>query len=266
MLLFKVIMKLRVILALVICLVHNCSSVSKIINGELAVEGQFPHMVQLSIQRVNSTKYCGGSLLDSRWVLTAAHCIKDMVTAKAYLGSVFLRTMLVKTKIVDASLHPLYKNVNAHDIALVKLEKPVHFGDRIQPINLPPRSQDPNEFDEKSLLLVPGFGETKNGSQSNLYLRFVNMRAITNEQCSFEWGWSIKKTFMCANGVNSVNHTTCNGDSGNGLIAEEDEGKATILGIVSYGNQGCVGKPKVFTRVASYLEFIHSVTGINIGN
>lgn len=43
---------------------------SKIINGELAVEGQFPHMVQLSIRRKEATKYCGGSLINSQWVLT----------------------------------------------------------------------------------------------------------------------------------------------------------------------------------------------------
>jgi secreted trypsin-like serine protease len=43
---------------------------SKIVNGELAVEGQFPHMVQLSIRRREATKYCGGSLIDSQWVLT----------------------------------------------------------------------------------------------------------------------------------------------------------------------------------------------------
>lgn len=204
-------------------------------------------------------------MIDSRWVLTAAHCIKEMVTAKAYLGSVFIRTMLVKMKIVDASIHPLYKNINAHDIALVRLEKPVDFNDKIQPINLPHRHQDPKEFEGNSHLLVPGFGETKNGSQSNLYLRFVQMRPITNEHCSHAWGWNMKLNLMCANGVNSANHTTCNGDSGNGLIAQGEE-EATILGIVSYGAPGCVGKPKVFTRVSSYLDFIHSVTGIELKN
>jgi hypothetical protein len=46
------------------------STNSKIVNGELAVEGQFPHMVQLSIRRREATKYCGGSLIDAQWVLT----------------------------------------------------------------------------------------------------------------------------------------------------------------------------------------------------
>jgi secreted trypsin-like serine protease len=48
------------------------ASSSKIINGELAVEGQFPYMVQLAIKRKEATKYCGGSLIDAQWVLTVS--------------------------------------------------------------------------------------------------------------------------------------------------------------------------------------------------
>lgn len=188
-----------------------------------------------------------------------------MISAKAYLGSVFMRTMLLKLKIVDASMHPDYKNINAHDIALVKLEKPVSFNERIQPIKLPARHQTPTDTFINATLFVTGFGETKNGSQSNLYLRFVKMQAITGDDCSNEWGWKMRETLICARGLNNFNQTTCNGDSGNGLITK-GENDAIVYGIVSYGAPGCLGKPKVFTRVASYLEYIHSVTGIEIRN
>ena len=50
-------------------------SSSKIVNGHLAVEGQFPHMVQLSIRRREATKYCAGSLIDEQWVLTVSKVI-----------------------------------------------------------------------------------------------------------------------------------------------------------------------------------------------
>lgn len=188
-----------------------------------------------------------------------------MISAKAYLGSIFMRTMQVKLDVIDASVHPLYKNINAHDIALVKLERPVIFNDRIQPIQLPARHQTPNDEFYNSTLFVPGFGETKNASQSNLFLRYGTMRAISNEECGREWGWKFKDNFLCAHGLRSLNETTCNGDSGNGLIVK-DSNVSIVLGIVSYGSPGCIGKPKVFTRVAFYLDYIQSVTGIEIKN
>lgn len=258
-------MKFLVISLVLFALVTQIWCFPKIINGELAVKGQFPHMVQLAIKKNNSTKYCGGSLIDPSWVLTAAHCCQDMMSAKAFLGSIFMRTMPLKLKVVDAAIHPLYKNINAHDIALLKLEKPVEFSELIQPVNLPARHQAATSSFIDSLLSVPGFGLTKNSSQSNLHLRFVRMRAITNEECENEWGWPFKENFVCAQGFDSFNHTTCNGDSGNGLIRKDDS-ETTIFGIVSYGAPGCVGKPKVFTRVASYLDFIKAVTGMEKKN
>lgn len=132
-----------------------------------------------------------------------------MFSATAYLGSIFMRSMLLKMKIVDASIHPLYESVNAHDIALLKLEKPVVFSDRIKAINLPARHQTPIKSFINATLLVPGFGDTKNGSQSNLYLRYVKMKAIKNEECGEKWGWKFKESLLCAQGLNNPNQTTC---------------------------------------------------------
>jgi secreted trypsin-like serine protease len=167
--------------------------------------------------------------------------------------------MPVKMKIVDVVVHSKFENVNAHDIALAKLEAPVEFTDTIKPIKLPARNQNFST----SILYVAGFGDTKNASQSMLYLRYVKMKQITNRECSMEWMWTIKNSQMCSLGLNNFNHTTCRGDSGSGLI-EKHEDSATVLGIVSYGAIGCLGKPKVFTRVSSYLDFIHDVTNIEI--
>lgn len=163
----------------------------------------------------------------------------------------------MKLKIIDVIIHPSYINVNKHDIALVKLERSVNFTENIQPISLPEKSQNQTE----DVLYVSGFGDTKNGSQSMLYLRYVRMKEISNEECSKEWGWRMNESQLCAVGQEHLNHTTCRGDSGSGVI-HRTTNKTVILGIVSYGAPGCLGKPKVFTRVSSYLDFIHAVTNI----
>lgn len=167
--------------------------------------------------------------------------------------------MPVKMKISDVVVHPKFVNVNGYDIALLKLEKSVNFTENIQPINLPRKSK----FLTNSTLFVAGFGNTKNASQSMLYLRYVKMKQITNDECGSYWGWKITDTLLCGLGKNNFNHTTCIGDSGSGII-EKNGNSSTLLGIVSYGPPGCLGKPKVFTRVTSYLNFIRSVTKIDI--
>ena len=64
---------MKVVVAfLLVAAVQKSSAVPKIINGELAKEGEFPHMVQLSIKRKDSIKYCGGSLITDQWVLTVS--------------------------------------------------------------------------------------------------------------------------------------------------------------------------------------------------
>lgn len=184
-----------------------------------------------------------------------------MISAKAYLGSVFWRKMPIRMKIVDVVVHEKYVSINAHDIALARLENPVNFTDNIQPAQLPSKME--NLYN--SIIFVPGFGETKNASQSMLHMRFIRMREITNHECGMAWGWDMDGNKMCALGINSIDHTTCKGDSGNGIVTKDEKG-ATVLGIVSFGPPGCLGKPKVFTRVSKYLDFIQAVTKIDIEN
>lgn len=54
-------------------------SIFSIINGEMALPTEFPHMVALGYAN-NKNGYdfdCGASIIADRWLVTAAHCIKD---------------------------------------------------------------------------------------------------------------------------------------------------------------------------------------------
>lgn len=60
---------------------------SRIVGGQDAVEGEFPWMVSLQIKK--NGHVCGGSLINERWLVTAAHCVQDDGKYKCVVLSMF---------------------------------------------------------------------------------------------------------------------------------------------------------------------------------
>ena len=60
----------------------------RIVGGEEAVDGEFPWQVSLrQITGVGATHFCGGSVIDKDWVLTAAHCCAGQVRRRLAVSS-----------------------------------------------------------------------------------------------------------------------------------------------------------------------------------
>ncbi|GFO33011.1 serine protease [Plakobranchus ocellatus] len=138
------------------CGVSSVNSNFRKFGGEEAQRHEFPWQVSLMH---NGQHWCGGTLIDDQWVLTAAHCF------------------------------------STHDIALVKLKSPVNITrDNVRAACLPSR----NETFENQMCVVTGWGNDHTGN-SQRHLQKVSIPVQSNAKCNewLEGEW-VTSNMMCA--------------------------------------------------------------------
>ncbi|XP_053662965.1 brachyurin-like [Anopheles marshallii] len=237
----------------------------RITNGQEATPGQFPYQIALLIDFSQGTALCGGSVLTRNFILTAAHCVVEKASTLA-MGGVAIMGVHNRTAREDSQQrirftssgirrHPQFNSTSLrNDIAIVRLDSSMSFTARIQPIRLPARS-DVRLFGGY-IGTVSGFGRTSDTSWSiSAVLRYTTNAIMTNTECVTQWSYdTISNQNLCMWGTGG--RSTCNGDSG-GPLAIQD-GDPIQIGVVSFVSaRGCtVGKPSVYTRVSSYVDWI----------
>jgi trypsin len=215
-----------------------------VVNGSTAGEGQFPFMA--SLQDGSGFAFCGGSVISSGWVLTAAHCVPDADATDLYV--VTGRTDLAdttkgqRTKVSKVFVNPAYAD-SAHDSALLQLSTPTSA----TPIALAGAADDDLEA-TGAPVTVAGWGDTLPtlGLFSSNTLLYADLDVVSDRECG-----QTNLGFDAATGVcaASLLKDSCQGDSGGPLFATK-AGRSVQVGIVSYGQSCAVPKfPGVYSEV-----------------
>eukprot|EP00090_Calanus_glacialis_P022801 TRINITY_DN35120_c0_g1_i1.p1 TRINITY_DN35120_c0_g1~~TRINITY_DN35120_c0_g1_i1.p1 ORF type:complete len:289 (+),score=61.25 TRINITY_DN35120_c0_g1_i1:30-869(+) len=225
----------------------------RIIGGVPAKPNQYPWQVALLSGQFSSRPFCGGSLLSSDTVLTAAHCVNSY--SLPYVGFPKDDVTLQNAEKIQASQvlrHPYYSG-STNDFAIIKLSTPVMFDDSTQPICLP----NPNTNYDDNLAEVTGWGVTNTIPSDDLMT--VNVTTMTNEECQelhdkYSPNAVIDSNMICAG---DPGKDSCQGDSGGPMITlSEDGAYFSQIGVVSWGI-GCASKtPGVYSRVTKQLYWI----------
>ncbi|GBM89517.1 Suppressor of tumorigenicity 14 [Araneus ventricosus] len=124
------------------------STTDRVTHGTETLAGEWPWTVAISKAENGETPkiICGGALLDTRTVLTAAHCLTDAENFILFFGK-YNRSVQDDDQEVKVGrsyqliLHPDFnEDVYDNDIAIVKFQPDVIYSERIQPICLPTRN------------------------------------------------------------------------------------------------------------------------------
>ncbi|XP_056241364.1 chymotrypsin-like elastase family member 2A isoform X1 [Seriola aureovittata] len=264
-----------VILALFVAGAYGCGlptyppTITRVVGGDDVRENSWPWQVSLQY-RSGSNFYhtCGGTLISSQWVLTAAHCISSR-TYRVYLGKHNLKS---NNEVGSIAISPakiiVHENWDSYrirnDIALIKLETPVTFSDTIMAACLPTSGDiQPNG----APCYVTGWGRLWTGGPIADILQQALLPVVGHSICNRYdwWGSLVTDKMVCAGGDGQL--ASCNGDSGGPLNCQSPDGSWEVHGVVSFGSSmGCnyPKKPSVFTRVSAYIPWINNVSGKNL--
>ncbi|KAM8710620.1 hypothetical protein ACLKA7_017272 [Drosophila subpalustris] len=232
---------------------------SIITNGYAAYEGKAPYIVSLSLRRdgSNSVTLCGGSIIASTWVLTAAHCTNNQHYVDIHYGSNWRWDSRYSYRVRNTNFiqHRLWPNTNGNDIALIRTPH-FNFNSKVNRIKLPAYNQRHQTF-ENWWAVACGWGGQANGQLAD-WLQCVDLQIMGNNECSRTYG-SIPNGILCIRTPGGK--STCGGDSGGPLVTHDNP---TLVGVTSFvSGAGCTaGHPAGFTRVTAHLDWIRQNSGV----
>ncbi|KAL3285737.1 hypothetical protein HHI36_000264 [Cryptolaemus montrouzieri] len=262
---------------------------NRIFGGEQADLDEFPWMALIEYEKSDKRRgfYCGGVLINKRYILTAAHCIKGRDLPKTWklfsarLGEYDTESVkdcinngfssecsdpVLDVPIEEAIAHEQFDpyDVNQyHDIGLLRLATEVTYTQFINPICLPLSNQERRKSYTGLRLTVAGWGKTETKSESNIKLK-VQVPVKSLRDCNYVYSSRVhlENSQLCAGGEKGKD--SCRGDSGGSLMTVSSNKQGEVnwyaVGIVSFGPTPCGlgGWPAVYTRVSKYVPWIIS--------
>ncbi|XP_062955320.1 cationic trypsin-3-like isoform X2 [Cynocephalus volans] len=225
----------------------------KIVGGYTCTKNSVPYQASLSS---SSSHFCGGSLIDAQWVVSAAHCYKSKIQVR--LGEHNIAVVEGTEQFINSAKvikHPKFNSYTLdNDIMLIKLSSAATLNSEVSTISLPSSCASSG-----TKCLISGWGNTlSSGTNYPDLLQCLEAPILSDSSCQKAYPGEITSNMICV-GYLEGGKDSCQGDSG-GPVACNGE----LQGIVSWG-YGCAQKnnPGVYTKVCNYVSWIQETIAAN---
>ncbi|XP_070596615.1 transmembrane protease serine 12-like [Erythrolamprus reginae] len=246
-------------------LMKNSTMQTRIVGGRDAMPGAWPWQINLQVYEAGKgyLPMCGGSLINTSIVLTAAHCFKisedpalwTVVIGLHQIGKDYSHT--IRRRIKAIHIHPNFvKETYDNDIAVIILVRSIKFNDYVHPICLPTTNLSINE---EAPCYITGWGYKREKGDISIILQEAQIKIIPRKRCNkLTWyNQSITLNMICA-GFPYGGIDSCQGDSGGPLACYLPTAKFYLIGITSFGH-GCGRQrfPGVYAKTINYIRWIN---------
>ncbi|XP_042279813.1 trypsin-1-like [Thunnus maccoyii] len=223
----------------------------KIVGGYECQAHSQPHQVSLNA----GYHFCGGSLVNENWVVSAGHCYKSRIQVR--LGEHHIRVAEGTEQIISSSRvirNPDYNPYTIdNDIMLIKLSRPATLDQYVQPVALPTSCAPAG-----TMCLVSGWGNTMSSVDDGDKLQCLDLPILPQADCDNAYPGMITDAMFCA-GFLEGGKDSCQGDSGGPVVCNGE-----LQGVVSWG-YGCAerGHPGVYCRVCLFNQWLEETMASN---
>lgn len=231
-------------------------SESRIIGGQTAEDGLAPY--QVSLQTIPGSHLCGGAIIDSEWIITAAHCVTGWPPQfiRVAVGSNLYTEPLEIYYLDRIHLHCNFDQPKYHnDIAVLHVNSTMRWNEKVQPIALPGKMLNTSEA-----LLLTGWGLISLWDPYPEALQKLNMYQVQRNECSemlqeFE-DINVDVGHVCA--YVKRYQGACHGDNGGPLVYNN-----TLVGVHAWSYPCADGYPDIFTNIWYYRDWLRQAMSGN---
>ncbi|KAK4879153.1 hypothetical protein RN001_007299 [Aquatica leii] len=211
----------------------------RIAGGRSAEKNEFPYIVSIQYEKEHK---CGGSIIGSRTVLTAAHCIIYFPSDRlsVLVGTNTIDSGGIRYHVSKAIPHEHFdSNTYFGDIGIVKLKSNLQYSLSVQPIRLANQGIPP-----ETNVVFSGWGNNVINGNSQTILQTVVLSIIPHEECKIRLPslLAIVDAQICT--FTKKGQGICQGDSGGPLLAYERQ-----IGVASWGQPCAIGYPEIYTNI-----------------
>ncbi|KAJ8932949.1 hypothetical protein NQ314_014328 [Rhamnusium bicolor] len=231
----------------------------RIVGGSNTTIDRHPYQISL---RYFSEHICGGAIISSTWVLTAAHCVQG-ATLPSFLtvriGSSYVGSGGEVITVLSTIIHPNYdERTYDYDIALLSLSSSATSNVIARAIALPSTQTGPNAGQTAT---ITGWGALTQGGVSPSILQVVEVPVVSQNACQVAYqvqGHQISPRMFCAGLLGVGGKDACQGDSGGPVTVN-----GILYGLVSWGI-GCAlpDFPGVYSNVANLRQWVFQNSGV----